>query len=326
MSLEPHPAIRQALDLAAENYPVEANRAVESMRIVLEGLLNTTRPEEAWSFSTLSEEGFPLEFAFTSFDRTLRYTAEVAGPESRPSARLHQANAVLAKLGANPLPSDLLDTLAGLQTNATLKYGAWVGVHHGPARDLYKIYVEIPPEAGERASAWATELLNAPPVLPSRSPRLRMLAYDHQRLEFYYDIHNLRPSEIETLLRRVGIEGRGGEVLDLLRRAYMRPVHRDLPATKMGYSYAIPLRKDGPVVGTIYHFCSSLFGGDGRTRRALLRFLAEMGWHMPFYEKLSAPLAERRGFLSCHGMFGIVVVPEAPLRVSFGMTPPRAMP
>ncbi len=54
MSLEPHPAIRQALDLAAENNPVEANRAVESMRIVLEGLLYTTRPKEAWSFSTLT--------------------------------------------------------------------------------------------------------------------------------------------------------------------------------------------------------------------------------------------------------------------------------
>jgi len=86
-----------------------------------------------------------------------------------------------------------------------------------------------------------------------------------------------------------------------------------------GFSYAVP--QGGPAVFTLYAFANSLFGGDGRIRAAVLKLAERRGWSLPLYERLSAPLAETRGHITHHGLFGIVVPTEGPLNISLGLTP-----
>lgn len=315
-----HPAVDRALGLAAAIDPGPAAAAEAALEEVLHPLAETAA---AWSGSQLSRTGFPVELAFVAGDPSLRWTAEVAAPEVPCGERLAVAMGLYRRLGGAALPADLSNFLAEAQDDGTLKYGAWLGGRHRRGQDTYKLYVEVPPEAATRAAAWEREQVGAPPVLPGRGVQLCMLGHhaDAGRLELYYEGEGLRPGEVATAMSRIGLEARAPEVLALFQEAYGRTIGRELPCGKVGWSYSLSTRGEAPTF-TFYTFANSLLGGDSRIRQALLRLCAAHGWALPLYEAVSRPLAERRGFLTCHGLFGVVVAAGAPATICFGLVPP----
>ena len=161
------------------------------------------------------------------------------------------------------------------------------------------------------------------------------------RIELYYDLSSLHPSEIARLAERVGLEGRAPEILELLREAVCLPLTHELPARcDWGFSYALEVEPSGspddpdaprrtrPLAFTLYTFANALFGGDGKIRRALLALARNRSWDgqrtLALYERISEPLAARRGFVTCHGVFGVTVTadPARPAVATWGLTPP----
>lgn len=315
-----HPAVDRALRLAAETDPEPAAAATASLEEVF--------PEVAdWSGSQLSRTGLPVELAFVAGDPSLRWTAEVTGPDRPCNERLDVALDLYRRLGGatmQTMAADLITFLRAAQTGGTLKYGAWLGGRHRKGQSTYKLYAEVPPEAAALAAAWEREQVGAPPVLAVRGAQLCMVGHhaDAGRLELYYEAEGVLCHEMATLMSRVGLEDRAPEILDLLQQAYESTIRLELPCRKVGWSYSLSAHGEAPAF-TFYTFANSLFGGDGKIRAALLRLCAARGWDMPLYEAVSRPLAGSRGFVTCHGLFGIVIAAGAPAALSFGLVPPE---
>ncbi len=320
-----HPSIDRALGLWASADTDSADAAARSLGTVLDGIRNSTEGDRAWHASSLARDGFPFELAFTSAGDgngdTLRYTADVAGPEVSPHDRLTIALDLYDRLGGTPMPRALSRRLAEAQGHGGLKYGAWLSGRHRAPEAHYKLYAEIPREAGPVLAAWEAGTVGRPWTLAWRGANLAMVGWDGARLELYYRAQGLRPGEVSVLLDRVGLAHRSEELLDALETAYRRPVRRSLPSVDFGWSYSVS--PTGEDTFTLYTFANAMFGGDGRIRKALLRLAEHVDWDLSLYRELSRPLAERSGFVTHHGLFGLVVAATGPPAISFGLTPPQ---
>lgn len=156
------PAVVQArLQALRRCQPELADRARRRLGLVLRPVLATAWPEIALGFSRLTNTGMPLEFAWSSRETALRWTAEVAAPEAPDAGRLRRA-AELAGPGLDPGP------WAALQAGAALRYGAWLGGRHRGDGDAAKVYVELP--GGRLPPAWR----GRHPLLRSPLPAWRM--------------------------------------------------------------------------------------------------------------------------------------------------------
>lgn len=131
-------SVEAALARLAGPLPQAAAMAGTSLRRVLSPIGDSLWPEMAWRFSRLTASGMPVEFAWSSRETAVRWTAEVAPPESDERTRL--------VIAATHLPDGSCIDLAPwqrLQRDARLKYGAWLGMRH--AHDTVgKLYVELP--------------------------------------------------------------------------------------------------------------------------------------------------------------------------------------
>ena len=115
---------------------------------VADGIAASPWPEVVGTWSRLTPTGFPVELSVTEDRSTLRWTAEIAGPEVVERERLARVAAHLAVRG-QPVPAAVLAALQRLQTAGQLRYGAWIGGRSdrdGACR--FKLYAEAPPGAG----------------------------------------------------------------------------------------------------------------------------------------------------------------------------------
>lgn len=313
---ELHPAAGRLLALAAEVDPGPAARARSVIARAAEAIGEHARRES----STLSRTGFGLEVAFASADRfALRYTTEVAPPSVPPAVRVARGRSLFEELHGAPLPVPLGALVEETASAEALKFGAWLGARHSAAGDAFKLYVETPPPAAAR---W--ERLCLPPATTwNPAATLHMAGFDGERVELYFRAESLGAIGLEAALERIGLGARAGDVFDCFSRACGRPVSGSFPVADTGYSYSVSLSGGAPRFSS-YVFAHSLFGGDGRIREAILRFARASGWRFPLYETISAPLQSSRGFLTHHGMFGVVVGGEEPPAITFGLTPPEA--
>lgn len=119
--------------------PVAAASARAALDTVLARIVASTWPEVAWTASGLTDDGFPVEFAWSSGDVAVRWTAEVAGPETPEADRLAIAAGLVDRLAPGGR-SAIEQAVAG----APLHFGAWLGGRHNGAETRYKLYVERP--------------------------------------------------------------------------------------------------------------------------------------------------------------------------------------
>ncbi len=310
-----HPAVERLLSLAAAADEAAAARA----RRVIDRMADAIGEHARAESSTLSRTGFPLEVAFTTADaEALRYTLEGAPPSVPAPARVGIARSLFEQWHGAPLPAPVGVLVDAASATPELTFGAWLGARHSGGADAFKLYVETP-----RAVAWRWEQQFLPPPTPwNPAGTLHMAGFDGDRVELYVRAERLGAIGLEASLARVGLERRTCDLFDCFAAATGRPIRGTFPVADLGFSYSISM-SGAPPRFSLYAFANSLFGGDGRIRESILRVARSHGWSLPLYEAVSAPLHDRRGFLTHHGMFGAVVCGDAPPALAFGLTPPE---
>jgi hypothetical protein len=285
-------------------------------------------PDFAWHASALTGDGFPLEVAFASNDRVIRYTAAASAPELAAEVRISDALMLVEELGGHAVPPEVARGLRAMQAGATagngLRYGAWVGGRHEGAsasNDRFKLYVEVP--EGRSALPLPLPMCQIPiPQLSDRRVHLRMVGYEPATgtHEIYYRVARAMSYHVYHLLRQAGLDHQTTDLLDVIGQAYSRPLHDEIPGGAAGCSYT--LAPGRPAVLTLFLFARALWGGDRRILCSLRALAAARGWELGAYQQVAAPLAARDLYQTYHGMVGFVVAPQRPIQLTIGLRPP----
>jgi hypothetical protein len=273
----------------------------------------------AWQGSSLTGDGFPLEFAFTSADTNLRYTTEVGTPLTSPQYRLSMACKQLDRLG-HSVPSSLINTFHTLQYNADLHYGVWVGGRHSATHDNYKLYVEVPLQTTSFIEQTLGTLKIPQPQLSDRLVPLRMIGYNlaSQQFEAYFRVTDATTYHLKTLMAHCGLGDRTQELLGLLEESYGYPLRDKLPGGSIGISYTFSSKGALPVF-SLFLFARVLWGGDATIRRKFSQLTSQQGWDSSIYQQITQPLGDRNFCTTHHGMVGFTVSSEGAIVPSLGV-------
>jgi hypothetical protein len=317
------PARSTALDRALrifEEHGDAGRRASSALRSVLAGVYHSEWPDVAWEFSSLTGDGFPVEFTFSTQNSDFRYTAEVAGPETASSDRLRRAIAFAGESG-----TEAYDFLKAVQRAGPLRYGAWIGGRHGASGDSFKIYVEAPMGYCESADSRIAELFGTRDLLAHRATPLKLIGYEpaSQRYEFYFKTTALERWEVSLLLRNLGLAACDRDLYAFVGEVRGKAFgHRSL-GTNTGFSIRRDVT-DGRVAFSFLTYARSLWGGDCRIRKRLLELAPRLGWDATAYARISEPLVMRDDARTLHGIVAVTVTPMLPPSFQIGLRPPEA--
>ena len=260
-----HGALGRALDRVELVAPAAGDRARAALEVVLRPVLSSRWPEVALSFSSLTNTGLPVELAWASRDAAVRWTAEVAPPETPDADRLRVAAKLARRLA--PAPGQAPGTGSApcwerAQQRGTLRFGAWLGMRHTATGDAGKVYLELPDGLPEDQAA-RHELLRMPGLtwrmaglLPDGSTELYALAGP------------------DPLPRRSGISitlGSADQVLATTWFTFAKSLFRDDDHAGRGLLRAAAARQCSTADGSVELY-RALAGGrtDGRWRHAIL--------------------------------------------------------
>jgi hypothetical protein len=318
------PELAWAIQVASGGKEEVLARAVTTLGLLLEGVRLSRWQEVAWRFSYLTGDGFPIECVFSSTDCDVRYTAEVAGPESNPAQRLERAERLLRRLGAGKLPETNIFRLGALQRAGELCYGTWMGVRHCFSENRFKLYVEVPPAKSDAGCKLFSDAIGELPLPTAYTQGLRIIGIEIglPRIEFYFRRKDLTLEELRLLMRQAGLGARQAELFDLISEAIDRPVRDPLPGSPHGFSVSMD-SGGGPTIFSLFGFARSFFGSDCSIRRQLLKLAEKRGWNLDQYARCSQPLSDRMSWKTFHGIVSFVVRPEGPLGLHIGLRPPQ---
>lgn len=282
-----------------------AASARNSLDRVLAEIGSSRWPEVAWSFSRLTACGFPVELSFAP-DETFRYTAEVAGAELANERRLAAALRLGCAMGGREPAAELLEALAALQGGGGLLFGSWLGARHGPDRNAYKLYAEIPRQPAPAARA-ALERLFPWDLDGMLIPRGAGLELDTSVYEVYFRGRGVIESwQVERLLWRLRFEDALPPLRKLIEEACERPFERVARGSNLGFSAA--MTADGTLAAvSVFGYARRLLGNDALARRRVLALAAARGWDFRRYERASAALPHRTPATGGHGVVAFVV-------------------
>ena len=316
------PEIQAVLDLYAKTDPVPVARATAALHVLLHDLYREPDAAIAWQTSTLTGDGFPLEFAVTSSDADLRYTTEISTPLVAPVQRLALAQQRLRQLTPAEIPAAVLARLQQVQQGGELRYGTWVGGRHGLRGDSYKLYVEVPAADLATFHTPLAECQIPYPTLADRPVRLRMLGYNltSRRLEAYFRVPQVESYHVPRLMQLCGAGDRASELWDFIEASYGYSLRGKLPGGSVGFSYSVAPDGLSPIF-TLFLFARALWGGDARIRRQFSALAAQQGWDITPYHQLTQPLALRHTWATDHGLLGVGVAATGSIALSLGIRP-----
>jgi hypothetical protein len=311
-------ALEHALDLLAEARPRPVERARSALDVILEGVRRSPWTDVAWCASTLSPNGYPVQFVL-DVGGDLGYVAEVAGPEAPAALKLGRAFEVLDALGAPPLPDSWIAAVADAQSHGELRAGTWIGVRHGMAADAHTVYVEVPRSAGPEllAALVPTSMLSRLSPL-GRLDTVGIAATG--RIELYCACESTDARVIESCMIRLGLGERANDLIALIERTPARPASLilrggafGLAATVLGsrvesFMVVVPARR--------------VFGRDRETRRRLLDLADSERWDLSAYAELTEALerpSQRRAPI--HGLLAWSITPAAPPAIRVAIAP-----
>ena len=265
--------------------------------------------------SDLTPVGAPLEAAFVWPTGDMRVSMDPC-PGVPAGARRAVCLAVTSSIrGLSRAHTTIVARASDWQVAGAPRYGAWLGLRPvqepGGVRSIRpKLYLDVP--AGAPWSQWEAELVGAPAVLPSRDVQLTMIGLDPVTcgVELYWRSARLYPGELDTLLRRLGLPERGGEIVDWIAALTQRRIQFELPAFDMGFSCAFDA-SGRACVFTWYANATAFLGPPARCREALLRVGAQRDWPMADYARFTE--ADAAGRVPEHGIIGASVAENAPL-------------
>ncbi len=296
-----------------------SRRAADALAEVLTGVSRSQWPEIAWRFSNLTPDGYPVELSVASHDSSIRYSAEVAGPEVPNRLRLGYALDLLQRLGSS-VPSEIAGQLSEIQAGGELEYGAWIGGRHTADRSRHKLYVEVPLNAHNADVFLGVPTIAHHTLLPGRPLLLCMLGYEPEsgRRETYYMARRLSRPEIDRLLRLARLGHRLEDLLHVLGEIWGYSLSWELPWSRVGFSLSVV---DGaPEALSIILPTWWTLGSDETVPGRLRDLSVPRGWHFDTYHALVREAASRGRELN-HTTLAVTVGHAGPLAITIGLTP-----
>jgi hypothetical protein len=254
-------------------------------------------PDLAWRFSRLTEDGFPVEFAFSSRDDALRVTLEAAGPERAEGRRL----AAAVRLASEIEPFDADAVLAQLSAPAP-RWGAWLGLRQAGPGLRAKIYVETtrPPP---NLTHWG---------LPGA---VKMLGYEPAggRLETYIALPPMDRIQLTSVLAAAGAPP-SDAMAETLVRCWGAPLDAGLAWAGLGLSLA---SRDGERLAgaSLFFRARAALGGQGAIRKALL---GQSATGACAYRRLWGQASDQG--LPDHGVVSLVQRPDGEVELRCGLS------
>jgi hypothetical protein len=279
----------------------------EELDTILGGVRGSPWEDVAWCASRLTPSGYPVELGFPGAGGEMRAVAEVAGPEIGPHQRAARALELAGPTGGTAA----IERVLRAQEDASLRYGAWVGVRAAPGRPASrKLYLEAPPGSVDVPAA----------------TRLRMVGVDgvSGTVERYVMVPRMTRRTLAELLAPVGLDDRAPSLAAIAETCLSPSAGPALSGGPAGFSLAGPGRSGA--VAALHLPAWRLGRSDADVRARLLAVAHRHGWDLGAYAAASAPLAGRRhGPPRAHGVVAWVVAPGHPVLVHIGLTPPSAV-
>jgi hypothetical protein len=320
LTLESSP-VQRALQIFVQTASAPAIRAEAALNLLLAGINVSPWQEVAWAFSSLTGDGFPIEFTFASSDTAIRYTTEIAGPEVDEREKLARAEQFMMQL--EPGYSDGFSAIfRQIQSAGVLNYGVWMSGRHGAENDRYKLYIEVPKEGMAQAMLLLNQIFGRTDLL-NRLIELRLIGYEPaaSRLEFYFYSQDLQVWEVKRLLNLCGLVHQEAALLSLLDLCFEGSLERILPRIHMGFSLSVSLTGEATVF-SLFSPARSIWGGDGAIRRALRSISDQRNWNWESYVELSQPISAHTGWKTRHGAMSFVAMPQGDAALYVSLRPP----
>lgn len=301
--------IDRTLARAKHVVPYACARAQGILGNVLGALTASIWPDMALRFSSLTNTGYPIEFAWSSRHRDMRFTFEASPAEIPDHQRLPQALAALAELGVDGFHTAY--ALQSIQIGMQLKFGAWIGARCSEKNVAYKLYVELPP--GLRSASWAQSVLDRSSLalhIPETVWRMAGLS-PGGGAELYARTGNLTIMTLGSLAHQLNAEST--LFLELVKRL----VRQHEPPPTSGIS--LTFDATGTFVGlTLFTFAKHLYSSDGHVRDALMALAETNGHDTALYEALSGGKGDGHWR---HGMIGIGLQRNVGTWIQAGLRP-----
>lgn len=288
-----------------------AERLVSSLSRCCETLGRSRWQAVAWRFSGLTADGSPLEFTFSSARNALRYTVDVAAPETQNLQRISAACELAVRLGHPPPDEDTLQRWSVMQHDHALRWGARLGVRETGNQETAKYYLEIPLEAQATIQCWISP--------PLRSSIAVMMGYAPQSgtTEYYFRQEQLSQEQLDRLLGMLASDEERDAMVQGIEHVCAMPLASALRWTCFGYSIAV-----GPGKASIPRFAlfvrTGAIGGAARARRRLLQWMHPSTKERSFYYQFVAGLPEAE--LPDHGVFSLSCLGYGPVELSVNLS------
>ncbi len=317
-------AVERVLELYSTLLPQPAVRASASLSLLLQALNHSAWPEVSWAFSSLTGDGFPVEFTFSPSNKAINYTTEIIPPEVDCALGPIIAKDILAKVGANTLPENLRQLWQKIQHASVLKYGVWISGRHDVDSDRYKLYIEVPEERSQIAQDYVRTCIGKQLLHNGQPAQLRMIGCDlsSNRKELYFRLKNPESWQIGYIMKSIGMQNKASRLFQFVEQLSNRSFNTSL-GSNVGFSVSIAY-DNTPVAFSLFGFARSVFrGGDGDIRRALLQCADRLGWNLQTYANVSEPLSMRADWKTHHGMAAFTVTQDGVLAFQIGLRPPN---
>jgi hypothetical protein len=318
--------LEDSLAAVAEVDPGIAARTSRALAVVLSGTLTSPWQSVAWSSSSLTQSGYPLEFAVSSGRRELRYAADVVGPERSASDAFGVGCSVLGAVGS-PVPEGTVVERVRVELLRAhdLLYGARIGGRHGARGDHFKLYVEVPHKTSDESMrGMLRSFTDDGPVARLELGRLRMLGINASAslVEAYFRTEVADAREAIDLVRRTALAERASDLVDFVEATAKLGGRSAFRQATLGVSVAFDA--DGKTTAcAFFRPARFLFSSDAAARCGLLELCAERGLALPFYSELTRPLqVEQHTRHRWHGLLAWSVAGEGAPLLSVGLAPP----
>lgn len=285
-----------AEEIAMASAGSAAGRVARSLSVCCEAFDNSIWPEVAWRFSGLTADGCPLEFTFSSVDNSLRYTVDVAPPETQDHDRIAAADDLLARLDCPRPGAETIRQWILMQRGHHLFWGARLGVRESANSEAAKFYLEVPPAAQPSIRSHIE-----PPIKDSIAV---MIGYDPASAitEYYFRQQTLSRPHLDGLLGTMSSDEERTAMLAGIEHLCGMPVASALKWTSFGYSLAT-----GPGLQSAPKFTlfarSRAIGGALCARQRLLSSTPFSVQQRSVYCKLAAGLLDSQ--LPDHGVVSL---------------------
>jgi hypothetical protein len=305
-----HPAIAQALSAV----PAELAGRAEGVIAALLGERRADPSPDAWRGSRLTGDGFPFEFGFSTADARLRFTLEPGRAATGADTRLDLAVHEIDRLSGEQVPDGVVRSLAAMQAERSLRFGAWIGCRVGERDTTYKLYAEVPPDPP------SSRLFDRPVALLDRAVTPRMVSYTPATLtsEWYVRVESMEPRHLAAVLAPARQEAESSRLIDILEDAYGHRIRGRLPGPSVGVSY---LTRGGPPIVTLHFYARAIWGSDARIRAGFVRIARVQGWDPGTYLDVTAPMANREDWRTYHGILSVTLSPRAEPSFAIGVRP-----